>query len=451
MDTTLFYALTLFLGVIYLWIGKAASRGQNTCDEYFLMGRNLSFFPLTLTLLATYIGAGTLLGAAQEAYDKGWWVLLYPLGSVLGLFGLAMGFGKKLRDLDISTIAEIFEKIYRSPALRSIASALSIITLFFIFVAQGIAAKQFFLALSSQGGIIFIIFWAVFVSYTVMGGLKAVVNTDILQALFIIFTLIVAYFSLDTTSLSQPQTPFAGESEISQVPWSAWLLMPMLFILIEQDIAQRCFAAKSSKTITYASIAAGCALMLCSGLAIYFGIVAKQYGIIAPEGTSILIEAIKTLTNPWITSLFMVTILVAILSTADSVLCSIGSNISYDFLKFIKTSEKSRVNISRLLTLATGMAALGMTYLFDNVVTVLIGAYEFSVCVIFIPLVAALILKSPSKTGAYFSIATGALGFFLFRMIELPFPKEMFTMSLASIGYLSGKLFETQKTISEVA
>ncbi|NGX35447.1 MAG: Sodium/glucose cotransporter, partial [Candidatus Anoxychlamydiales bacterium] len=195
MNIPFFLVMIALLGSIYIWIGKRSSKDVETNDDYFLMGRKLNFFQLSLTLLATQVGGGSLLGAAQEAYQKGWIVLFYPLGACLGLFALGMGFGGKLRKLNISTIAEIFEKIYKSRHQRFLASGLSIVALFFILVAQGIAAQKFFIGMNLQSPIIFILFWAILIAYTVMGGLKAVVNTDILQALFILITLGFAFFS----------------------------------------------------------------------------------------------------------------------------------------------------------------------------------------------------------------------------------------------------------------
>ena len=145
MNITLFLSVVVLLTCAYVWIGKRASNELETTEDYFLMGRKLSLFPLMFTLLATQLGGGTLLGAAQEAYSKGWIVLLFPLGSCLGLFVLGIGFGKKLRDLNVSTLAEVFEKIFLSQLLRKIASILSMLSLFFILVSQGIVAKKFFI------------------------------------------------------------------------------------------------------------------------------------------------------------------------------------------------------------------------------------------------------------------------------------------------------------------
>nr|MCH9690309.1 sodium:solute symporter family protein [Gammaproteobacteria bacterium] len=186
MNIRLFFGLLVGVATLSLWLGKRASSGQKNNEDYFLMGRKLGLFALFMTLLATQVGGGALIGAAEEAYAKGWTVLFYPLGMVLGLLVLGCGYGAKMRRLNLTTVPEIFDKIYRAPNLRQIASLLSIASLYFILVAQAIAARKFFFSLGFAGPYLFVGFWIVLTLYTVLGGLKAVVSTDILQALFIL-------------------------------------------------------------------------------------------------------------------------------------------------------------------------------------------------------------------------------------------------------------------------
>lgn len=438
MNVPLLLGLAGLLGSLYIWIGLRASKSVQSNEDYFLMGRKLTFFPLCLTLLATQLGGGSLLGAAQEAYLKGWIVLVYPLGAAIGLIVLGMGFGAKLRRLNIATIAEVFELVYGSRRQRFIASSLSVVSFYLILVGQGIAARKFCLAVG-MGEPVFVLFWFAFVAYTVMGGLKAVVDTDILQALFIVASLIAACFSIDRSLVSISQEELAGGMSVTNVPWGSWLLMPLLFRLIEQDMGQRCFAAKTPGVICPSAIVAALLFFGSSAVAIAFGVLARGLNLAGGEGSSVLVAAVRALTNPVVTTLFMGGILMAVASTADSILCSIASNLSCDFLSSDRISERQRINISRLLTLATGLSALAVGYLFDNVVAVLIISYELSVCVLFVSVIAAVLLNRPSPLGAYLSMACGGIGFILFRVVPTPLPKEILTLALSFFGYLLGQ------------
>lgn len=213
MNYSLFMTLLALLGGFSLWLGRKG-KDLETNDDFFLMGRKLGLFSLVMTLLATQVGGGALMGAAEEAYSKGWIVICYPLGMVAGMVLLGIGFGAKMRSLNISTVAELFEKIYGSLRMRKGASTLSIISLFFILVAQAIAARKFFMSIGFENDLLFVTFWMILVVYTVVGGLRAVVKTDILQASFILLAFFIACVAakpIDTqTAISLPRESAPG-------------------------------------------------------------------------------------------------------------------------------------------------------------------------------------------------------------------------------------------------
>ena len=81
MNITIFIALMFSLQFFYWVIGQRASKILNNKEDYFLAGKSVRLFPLMMTFLATQVGGGLILGAADEAYRFGWPVLLYPLGA----------------------------------------------------------------------------------------------------------------------------------------------------------------------------------------------------------------------------------------------------------------------------------------------------------------------------------------------------------------------------------
>ena len=142
MNLWLFIPLLVFFQAIYWYVGKKSTRKVTDEKDYFLAGKTVRVFPLMMTFLATQVGGGVILGSANETYQFGWPVLLYPLGQGLGLILLGCGVGRKLAEFSVSTIAEIFEVVYDSKMLRKIVSILSIVSLFMVLVAQIIASQK---------------------------------------------------------------------------------------------------------------------------------------------------------------------------------------------------------------------------------------------------------------------------------------------------------------------
>ncbi len=120
MDIYLFIFLLFSLQFFYWFVGQRASKNLKDKEDYFLAGKSVQLFPLMMTFLATQVGGGVILGAADEAYLFGWPVLLYPLGAALGLILLGCGIGRKLAGFKVSTIAQLFEVVYGSVKLKKL-------------------------------------------------------------------------------------------------------------------------------------------------------------------------------------------------------------------------------------------------------------------------------------------------------------------------------------------
>ncbi len=447
MNITIFVSLLFGMQLIYWMVGKRASKNLKSSEDYYLAGKSVRFFPLMMTFLATQVGGGLVLGAADEAYQFGWPVILYPLGASLGLILLGMGVGRKLAQFPVSTVAQIFEVAYRSAALRKIAAALSVISLFMVIVAQIIASSKFLVSVGFTNTPLFIAFWAIVIIYTVQGGIKAVISTDIVQAAFfsLVFLLCFAFVaSADPSSsfqLPQMESFAAVSSKVT-----GWLLMPMLFVVIGQDMGQRCFAGGSPRIVSKAALWAGIITMAVCVVPIFLGVLGKNIGIDVPKGASVLMTVIEKTTNPWIAAFVGSAVLAAVISTATSLINAISANLSSDFLP-----KQNSMRFVQGITAAISIAALFFAFYFDNVVDILIQSYDLSVSCLFVAIIAALFKRQGNFLSALLSVLFGAAGFCLFRVFDAPFPKELASVLLSLAGYGSGELIEWYRNREKAA
>jgi len=441
MNIMWFVFFIIGLQIICLYVGKQSAKNLQNQEDYFLAGKNLSFFPLTMTFIATQIGGGIILGSAEEAYRIGWVAILYPLGCVLGLLVLGLGLGRKLAKFKVSTVAQIFEVAYGSAMLKKLASLLSIISLFIILVAQIIASSKFMASLGVHNKFLFFAFWGIVIFYTSLGGLKAVVNTDIVQAIFFISAFFICMgFILFTMDISLFETFGNGvqnqEAGLGNSKFYGWLLMPLLFMIIEQDMGQRCFSALSPKIVSKATLCAGVVTLVVSTFPIYLGILAHKMGLEIPINSSVLMTAIEKTSTPFLSAFVGAAILAAIISTADSLLNAISSNIAQDF-NFVK---KCHISFSQKLTAVVSILAIFCSFYFDRVVDLLVLSYELSVCCLFVPIFASLFKSKGNKSSAFLAIFFGGFGFVLFRFVETDFPKEILSVLLSGLGFTVGEL-----------
>lgn len=447
MNLTLFVSMLFCLQVFYWFVGRSGAKHVHGKDDYFLAGKSVRLFPLMMTFLATQVGGGIILGAAEEAYLFNWPVLLYPMGAALGLILLGCGLGRKLAGFQVSTVAQIFEVVYGSVILKKIASLLSMTSLFMILVAQIIASHKFLISLGFTNIPLFILFWAIVIIYTAQGGLKAVISTDIVQACFFsaifLFCFGVVFF-LEPSVSFLPMPHIENFVQVSS-KLSGWLLMPLLFMIIEQDMGQRCFAGASPSIVSKASLLAGICTMLICIVPVFFGTLANSMSLDVPSGGSVLMTAIAQTTNPWITALVGCAVLAAIISTATSLINAISSNLSSDFEIFSRTIDSMRM--IKGITCIISIGAIFFAFYFDNIVTILIQSYELSVSCLFIPVLMALFKRQGYFMAALMAMLFGALGFILFRIYSVSFPKEIVTIALSLFGYSCGYFYHVREMV----
>ena len=439
MNNVVFFILVALILVSSVIIGKKSGAKIKNDTDYFLSGRKLGFFYIFMTILATQLGGGAIIGTAEAAYLYGWKAISYSGGVALGLVFLAFGLGAKFRKMNVSTVPEIFKVKYKSESLRIFSSLLYILSMFVLLVAIGVSARKYALSIGFNSEIIFIIFWGIVIAYTTSGGLTAVTKTDILQIVFVLVAFSITFlFIPNIDDIPTQNTP---QAIIDDIPWINWILIPCLSNMIGQDMAQRCFAAKSPKIVPYAMVAAAILLVIATLLPAYLGILAHKIATPIP-GATILIEIVSILTNPYVTSIFSAAILMAILSTADSILCALSSNIALDFKFFKRSKTENNANSSKLITIIVGISAMIGSFFFDQIIPMMLVSYEITVSVLFVPIMGALMFKSPNKYSAISACATGILTFLYFLVFtDYPYKTLVCIVMSSLVFYLSEIIF----------
>lgn len=450
MNITLFLSIFSLLGVVYFILGLRASKRVTTDTDYYVAGRSLGIWQITCNLIATQLGGGMLLGTAAIAYTSGYYGIMYTLGMCIGLFLLAAGIASRLQQFKVTTTAQLFETQYNSSALKQIASLLSIITFFGILIAQVVGFKSLLAGVGLTTPWIVAIFWLSVVAYTMLGGLRAITINDMVQ-LGIITTVFGGIFiyalSQDPTSLfsctSIVERQKLFSSTESPQALFATVLMPALFSLFQQDLAQRFFASRSKAVATMSALNAGIFLLIFSLIPIYFGMQAKILNLPVAPGANPLIAMLGSYTNDLIFSLVLCAIVAAIISTADALINAISANITQDFKIADRCAIKNRLGLSKIVTGIIGVSALIASYFVpQNIIGLIIDSYEISVSCLLVPLLFCYFRPQVKKEAAWGAIIAGFTGFILFRIYPLAVPKEILTLVLSLAGYWVGGLFK---------
>jgi SSS family solute:Na+ symporter len=179
-------------------------RSKDTADDYFLAGRNLGWFVVGASIFASNIGSEHLVGLAGSGATDGVAMAHYELHAwcLLVLGWVMVPFYARSR---IFTMPEFLERRF-SPTARWVLSVISLVAYVLTKIAVGIFAGGIvfsvllpdvnFMGLDSFwiGSILVIVLTGI---YTILGGLRAVVYTDTIQTIILVFgSVLVTIFGL---------------------------------------------------------------------------------------------------------------------------------------------------------------------------------------------------------------------------------------------------------------
>jgi SSS family solute:Na+ symporter len=167
--------------LMVLAIGFRASRKQTNTDEYFRGERQIPWWAIGLSIIATSFSAASLLGAPGEGYNHGFLYLQLQLGDLVGYLLVIALFLPFFVGLNLTTAYEYLEKRFdaKTRALGSLCFLLFVIARLggLLYAASLVVATVTGLPL--WGAILLV--GVVSIVYTTAGGISAVVWTDVLQ------------------------------------------------------------------------------------------------------------------------------------------------------------------------------------------------------------------------------------------------------------------------------
>uniref|UniRef100_A0A146LI51 Sodium-coupled monocarboxylate transporter 2 n=1 Tax=Lygus hesperus TaxID=30085 RepID=A0A146LI51_LYGHE len=191
MEYTVFGASLLACMLIGVWFGFIKKAGQDTVEGYMLGGKQMKLFPVSLSLISSFISGITLLGVPAEVYDFGILIMGAAVGMLINGIISAVFYVPVFYDLQLLSLYEYLELRFNR-SVRKTASGLYIFTtLIWVALAVYVPALAMNLVTGLNVHAVTSIASLVCIFYTTVGGLKAVVWTDTLQSILMVGSLIV--------------------------------------------------------------------------------------------------------------------------------------------------------------------------------------------------------------------------------------------------------------------
>lgn len=426
-------SIYLIAVIVYLLImaGMGVYFAKNSIqdsDDFMVAGRSLPLFVVIGTLLATFVGSGTVVGGASFIYQYGPFAAIFNLsGGIVGAIVLYF-IADKVRNSEMYTVPQLLEKRF-GRVTRFIAS----IIILFAFI--GITAYQFTggayvlqltTGMSLEWGAIVICLLVIFL--TLSGGLFSVAYTDALSAVLIIIGFLIGVpFALNTAggleglSLSLPEHTKTWNGGLSFIQLLGFFLPLFLLVLGDQNMYQRFSAAKSAKVAKNSVLGFIAGNFLVIGLTI---ILATTAIVIFPEieaDAAILTLAVEGL--PMFVGILILCSAVAfIITTATSYLLSASGNIVYDLFYFIRgkkepLTKKQTLWFSRGTVVIIGLLAYVLGRFFPTVLEIQMYSYTMYGASITPAILAALMWKKATTAGVLTSMLLGGGSTLIWEMV----------------------------------
>ncbi len=434
----------LIIILLYLFtligVGVYKANKIKTQADFAIAGRSLTPWILVGTMLATWIGTGSILGNAGKTYETGLSALILPLGGVLGIFILTRIAGK-VRSYGKFTVPEIIGERYGSVARLLSVVALVMAYMVIVSYQYNAGATVLFTILTDESGVELIslgtatIIAAVFIiAYTMLAGLVSVAYTDVGNGIIMTVALLIAFpiLWIKAGGWSGMETAFATLGKFQHMQFFGvyngldiinFCLPPFLLVLGDANMYQRFFASKDAEGARSATTILVIAVLVVELLIILSAWVSAAMIPDAEVGQHVLIYAAHQLLPPFLGAIMMTTIVGIIISTADSFLLVPATTLMRDvYLQYIdpQASEKKIVLLSRLVVLALGIVAFFVSRGFaesEGFFERALYAYTIYGAAITPALVAALFWKNATQEGAIASILAGTVVTLLWKEI----------------------------------
>ena len=393
------FFIVLFYFAVILFValrGKISSNG--TADEYFLSSRNLPWYSVALSTIATNIQGYQFLGMMGSAYLYGLAQANLEINSVQGILIGAFVFVPLFMREKITTITQFIAKklgnriaLFYSLTNMALFSTVTLgAALFWGAYAADIVFGEQLVFLESNRIIrigLLIVFLGIFSAlYTYFGGLNAVVKTDIIQFCVLliggIFVCLTAISYLGGWDKLYTITPTKMHLHLpASHPTLPWTHLFGLFFLninywcANQTVMQRALAAKSVAQAQTGLIVGGLIKYFMAVIIIVPGI--ALYGILGDS----LVEPdlafpylVKTYLPIGVKGIILCGLFASLMSTVDSTFNSIATLWSTDIYALYlrpKANDQEKISAGRkaiLFSLATSLlTGLILLYLkFDN-------------------------------------------------------------------------------------
>ena len=247
----------VLLGAIAIW----KSRDVKDQSDFAVAGRSLSPWMMICTMLAVWIGTGSIVGNAEQTYETGMAAMLLPISTFVGMALLSL-IATRARNIEASTVPEIIERRF-GPVARNLAMV-SLVVAYMVIVSYQFNAGGAVLEVIVGDKTILtartatLLAAAFIITYAALAGLMSLAWMDLVTGSIIMLTMVIAFpiYWFKAGGWSGIESAFITDQRASHLDlWGVYsptqlvnyILPVFLLVLGDANQYQRIFASRSGR------------------------------------------------------------------------------------------------------------------------------------------------------------------------------------------------------------
>ena len=386
-----FGALNWAIVIVYLLgnlgLGYAMSRKVHSAADYQIGDRSAPWWAIGISVIATYVSALSFLGGPAWAYGDGMAALAIHINYPLVIFVVIVIFLPFFYNSGVASIYEYLERRF-GPTSRSVMSAIFLLTQT-ITTASILTATAVVITFATGVDVRLAIvgMTVIVLVYTMLGGMNAVIWTDVLQGVILFVGAGVVLWgllgeisplsgALDSLAREGKLNPIVTDLDFSVAPtvWAGVFAMTLFHITVygtNQMMVQRALAAKTLGDAKKSYLMMGYAAFFIYFLFFFIGALLFVHfqGKPFAQPNEIILVFAQSLAIPGLMGILAAAVLSASMSSLSSAFNSLATISVTDFYqRFFKTDadDKHYLMASRVFTVVWGALAIPVAFAFIN-------------------------------------------------------------------------------------
>jgi SSS family transporter len=372
--------------VVYLagmvCIGVVLAGRQRTTEDYFLAGRKMPWLAVGMSMFASLTSATTYMGVPAFAYGQNVAMIFGVVMSLAAAPILARLFYPVYRRHRVTTSYEYIQLRYGPHARRAVSALFVLGRLGWLGIVIYAPAKAMAVASGMPLNLAIVLMGLLAVTYTVLGGLSAVIWTDVVQFVILFggaVWLVVSLVTYVPGGAAEIVRVAAEAGRFAVFDWTdlgkltalsamiGWFFVFLNDYGTDQVTVQRLLAVRTDKGVVKAIAFNAVNDLLINGMLIFIGVGMFVYFRTFPERLDGSVGAdgmlpfyIMHMLPPGVSGLMVTAIFAAAMSSVDSGINSLSTVIVNDWIAPLRRETPRRgggVRLARALTIALGLLA----------------------------------------------------------------------------------------------